>query len=401
MDSRNAHDIDSCYRFLALSARAEPHPFMDAQVTSALKSFTAWELLPAQAELHGMGPLVWHHLNRLQLGLPLETQRSFNGLYLRHRTLNQAHTLVLLDVTSRLERAAMRALVLKGLALAHEYYPDPALRPASDIDLLVQKEDVLPALDLLKEAGYRVNTPQTSQTTSLGSQSTSGLLPKELTVSSPPQNGLVTRIELHHYDPRVRSLVDNSLDDEFLGFDAAPHQISIGEGEIYVPHPMDTLAYLTRHLTRHMFVAAHSNPLPLRWIADIVSLVERHAESIDWPRSPALLNRLEVIYSLTPFPESLAAFIPIKRIRPPDGVNRYPQGWPQQVFPEWKRGGFWNYLQRAFTSPAYIWHTLSTPSAWWLRLQYGVEKKSVFWTGQVTYRIQIFRMAVAKLLRTR
>ena len=392
MDPKNDHNIEQCYRLLATCARAEGHPLMDEQLRGQVAAFTAWDELPKQAEMHGMGPLLWHHLKRLDIDLPLDTKRSINGLYLRHRSFSQAHTKALLDVTALFEEAGIRALVLKGLGLAYEYYPDPVLRPDSDIDLLLKADDVLPALNLLSGAGYRVDDPP---------HSPSGLLPKELTASSPLENGLRTHIELHHYDPRAISVVDNSLDDEFSGFNLPPHSVQVGESEIYVPDPMNTLDYLIRHFARHMFVATEKVPLPLKWIADIVCLVERNAASIDWSQQAALLNRLEVIYGFTPFPEHLSDVIPIQKSAPATGVNQYPKGWPQEVKREWKRAGILTYFGKTFASPAYIWHTLSTPTAWWLRLQYGIDDKSVFWYGQVVYRMQVLKMAFAKFVQGR
>ncbi len=382
--------IDPTYRLLALCARAEGHPIFYEQLKNQLRDFTAWRELPAQAEQHGMASLLWHHIQRAGINIPPETKQALIGLYLRHRIFNQAHTQVLLEINSLFEAAGIRPLVLKGLALAHQYYPDPALRPISDIDLLLNQADVLPALDLLAGAGFRVDTP------------TSKLLPKELTADSPLRDGLRVHVELHHFDPRSRSIVDHSLDDEFIGFDAPPQSIAIGDGSVYMPDPMDTLDYLFRHFTRHLFVSTDSNPLPSKWIADVVSLVEHHAETMDWDslrkQAPALLNRLEVIYSLTPLPERLAAVIPIRQIQPPDGVGKYPQGWPQQVYPEWKRMGILYYLRRTFASPAYIRHTFSAPSNWWLRLYYGINADSVFWYGQVAYRMQVLKMIPWKFL---
>ncbi len=381
MDSTNDHSIDPCYRLLALCARADPHPFMDEQLKDCIVNFTAWNDLPVQAELHGMGPLLWHHLHRLDIKLPQDTQRLIAGLYLRHRALNLEHLRILLEVTSLLEHVGIQAVVLKGLALAYEYYPNPALRPASDIDLLLKKDDVLPAVGLLMEAGYKTYTPHADLEQ----------LPKELKVSSPLKDGLSIDIELHYHDPQARSLIDSSPDDEFIGFNAPPHAVKIGSQMIYCPDPMDHLDYLIRHLTRHMFAATDARPLPLKWIADIISLVEHHAEQINWSEPKALVDRLEVLYSLTPFPEDLSAVIPIKQIQVPSGVNQYPQGWPQHAFSEWKKIGFWKYIASTFASP----------SDWWLSLYYGIPRKKVFWFGQVVYRYQVFKMVLSKLMPIR
>src|SRR5688500_16619285 len=139
MDSTNDHSVDPCYRLLALCARADPHPFMDEQLAGGIEGFTAWNDLPRQAELHGMGPLLWHHIRRLDLAIPHETKKILSGLYLRQRVFQQVQVQVMLEIISLLEQHDIRAVLLKGLALAYEYYPDPILRPASDIDLLLKK----------------------------------------------------------------------------------------------------------------------------------------------------------------------------------------------------------------------------------------------------------------------
>jgi len=380
--------IDPTYRLLSLCARAEVHPAFAEQLAGQVHEFTAWQGLLARAEVHGMAPLLWHHLHSIQAEIPEETARTLRGLYLRHRLNNQIHTRTLLQIVEVLGKAGIQPLVLKGLALAYEYYPDPALRPVSDIDLLFKQDEVLPALRLLKDVGYQVELPSAGQKR----------LPKELTAHSPLVDGMRVHVELHHYDPRGRSIVDHALDDEFMGFGAAPHEVKAGDGKFLAPDSMDTLLYLIRHLTRHLFVATATNPLPLKWIADVISLVERHAAGMDWTQDPALLNRLEVFYSLTPLPEHLKQVIPIQQIAPHEDAGQYPQGWPQQVYPEWKRGGFINYMRRMLASPAYIRHTVTVSPGWWLRVIYGIDEDAVAWYGNVVYRMQVLKMIPWKVL---
>lgn len=61
-------------------------------------------------------------------------------------------------IFSALERISVRALVLKGAALAHVIYAHPGLRPACDIDLLVREVDRLNVEKLLKRFGYSCET---------------------------------------------------------------------------------------------------------------------------------------------------------------------------------------------------------------------------------------------------
>ena len=382
--TNNNNGLDQTYRLLALCARAESHPLMVEQLSRQIEAFTCWQELPAQAELHGMAPLLWHHLRRSGISLPAETERAITGLYLRHRASNLVHTRTLEEIVTLFEQAGIRPLVLKGLALAYEYYPDPALRPIRDIDLLLKQDEIKPALDLLADAGFRVDTPPASRIP--------GLLPKELTADSPLHKGLITHIELHHYDPRQRILNDSTPDDNFIGFDASPHKLLIGKSAVYVPAPVDTLNYLFRHLKKHLLVGTTNSPLLLKWVADIVSVVERHAETLDWDylrrQDPAFLERLEVFYSLTPMPEIYAKIIPVGQVTFPSGLNQYPKGWPNAKIKKWRQVG----LLRFF------WQTFTPPSEWWLRLYYGIGKGSCFWYGQVVHRIRIIGLMIWLLI---
>jgi len=366
--------ISPAYRLLALCARAESHPAFDEELTRQLRGFTDWASLPAQAEIHGMSPLLWHHLRNAQAQIPEETARTLRGLYLRHRLNNQIHLRVLLEMMDILQQENIQPVVLKGLALAHTLYPDPALRPVSDLDLLFKQDEALSAARLLANAGFQVDLP------------TSKRIPKTIFVTAPMRDGIRVNIEAHHYDPKGRA-PDGSRDDEFIGFDSPPEAVRLDEGTFPAPPPLETLLYLSRHLGRHLFETTAERPLQLKWTADIISLVERHAASLDWESlrqtHPELLTRLELFYSLTPIPPTLSGVLPIRRISPPADCNQYSSGWPHHKISQWKRFGFWRFLRQTF----------SPPSVWWLRLTYGIEERPAFWYGRVVYPLQVIRLA--------
>lgn len=364
---------DSIYQLLALCARAEGHPAFYEQLAGQLRAFAAWDELPAQAELHGMGPLLWHHISKSGIVIPDETRRILQGLYLRHRLHNQNTASVLIGINALLQKSGIQPLVLKGLALAYQYYPDPALRPGSDIDLLLKQSDFLPALKLLAEAGFSVRIPP----------QTLKRLPKELTADSPPRDGISVRVELHHYDPKGRHEKGNFPDTEFENLDAHPQTVTINGNIIYTPGYIETLHYLMRHITKHLFISHADNPVQIKWMADIISLVEHHAEKINWAdlkrNRPELPNRLELFYSYTPLPERLADIIPIKQVAPPSGLNQYPPGWPHQSITQWRRVGLLKFIRQIFIPP----------SDWWLRLYYGLGEQSLFWHRHIVYRAQV------------
>jgi hypothetical protein len=61
---------------------------------------------------------------------------------------------LLLSVVRELGRAGVQARVLKGTAVAHLDYADPALRPFGDIDLLVQGDDFETAAAVVSGLGF-------------------------------------------------------------------------------------------------------------------------------------------------------------------------------------------------------------------------------------------------------
>lgn len=355
------------YRLLALCARAESHPAFDDELKKRLREFTAWDELPALAESHGTAPLLRYHLRRVEANVPAETARILGGLHLRHRMNNQLHTSVLMEMLEIFDKEGIKPLVLKGLALAYQYYPDPALRPVSDLDLLFRREEVLPALNLLKQAGYQVPTFKK--------------ISKSIVITSPPRNGISVSIEVHHDNPRERA-PDGSRDDEFIGLDSPPAQVACDGGSFLAPAPRDHLLYLSRHLARHVLETTVEKPLQLKWAADMISVAERHASELDWTdlqkRHPDLLTRLEIFYNLTPLPEALAGIIPVRKISTPAGCNQYPGGWPRYKIREWRRFGLWKFFKQTF----------SIPSNWWLGLYYGIDERQTFWYG-LRYLLQL------------
>ena len=117
-----------------------------------------WEALAALAVRHRVAPLLHWQLKRsggiakvppaiaetLSRAM-LRAVRNFTLQDIAHRTLDE-----------RLREAGIPAIWLKGAALARTIYPDPALRPMGDLDVLVPHDRCFAALDVLQREGYRL-----------------------------------------------------------------------------------------------------------------------------------------------------------------------------------------------------------------------------------------------------
>ncbi len=116
-----------------------------------------WPALVALADRHRMGPMLEWSLRQARFALPSRSAaavltRSALRSARRYSVQEIAHH----EISALLTRAAIPAIWLKGAALARTLYPDPTLRPMSDLDVLVSPEQCVAAVDLLCHAGYRL-----------------------------------------------------------------------------------------------------------------------------------------------------------------------------------------------------------------------------------------------------
>jgi hypothetical protein len=104
----------------------------------------------------GMGPLLGWWLEQGKIA----ATRSIGDVLALHLDHNRRRTEGLIraatDVAGRFLRHHIPVLVLKGAHTATEYFPDPATRPASDIDLLVADTQAIAAGNLLQDAGFQL-----------------------------------------------------------------------------------------------------------------------------------------------------------------------------------------------------------------------------------------------------
>lgn len=224
-----------------------------------------WDYLLSIAREHRLGAMLHHRLKRSDLaGVIPELVLAYLKAAHRKRSLR---SLViyreLVKVTRLLEAEQIPSIALKGAYLACFAYPDPALRPMRDLDLLLKPEQTIRAFELLKECGYRPVYDCLPESYFVDREHLSPLM-------SP--DGI--SIELHH---RL-----NALDQE------NPH-LSDAEGQVWARSQLKTIGGnelrflcaedLLLHLCIHAALRHNFNLGPLA-LVDVVWLVETH--SIDW-----------------------------------------------------------------------------------------------------------------------
>ncbi len=149
---------------------------------------------------------------------------------------------VLLDFTRRacasLASASIPVLLLKGIDLCERVYQNPALRPMHDVDLLVPRASLRPAMSTLVAAGLRAEEAPGD-----------GNLRHSVVLSGPPP--LRPHVHLHWHLanasyplPYVERIDLDGLWRRSLPWPGAPESARI-------PSPADLAVYLCEHLVKH------------------------------------------------------------------------------------------------------------------------------------------------------
>ena len=143
-------------RLLLYCARTEMDERTVEAVWELLKGELDWGYLLAAAIRHAIPQLLYHNLKAIGAegtvppGVLGRMERMYYANALRHLRFSRA----LEEVLRAFKEMGVEAIVLKGMALATQVYPVAALRQCGDIDVLVRKEDVPRAEEVLLGLGY-------------------------------------------------------------------------------------------------------------------------------------------------------------------------------------------------------------------------------------------------------
>lgn len=300
-----------------------------------------WSTLVADAEDHGLSPLLRLHAVSAGVEFPVFVRQQLASLAVRHREASRVHTAALLEMVAALERRGVRPVVLKGAVLAHELYSGPERRPRRDIDLLVSKADALPAVGVLRSLGY--DGPAVAP---------GPRRHHHLPGMAAEREGFRVSVEVH-----TDALSPDQPDR--LSLDTASTRlrtVDVGGTRVQALGHEDMI----RHLSAHLLEPGHQTRLIN--VVDFVAYAERHVETIDWDRvrraSARTLVTLTLMHYLTGLPEALAWARPTSDAPEPSGVG---YGFPMLSTIDWKGRPLISTLAQ-----------LLYPSAWWMHAFYAV-----------------------------
>jgi len=170
-------------------------------------------------------------------------------------------------VLAALNAAEIPVIVLKGAALAHTVYRNPAVRPMCDVDLLVQEQDVPTALDCCKALKYETCDREAHAGDTLTYEN-------EIMLRKPETVNAV--LELHW------SLFDSPYYQAQLPMEwfwETAQSVTIEGITTRILGTEAQILHLCGHLALHH---GHGTQLSWHWLYDIAALVMHPGTQLDW-----------------------------------------------------------------------------------------------------------------------
>jgi hypothetical protein len=164
-------------------------------------------------------------------------------------------------ILDRLAAEKIPAVVLKGAALAEVVYGNPAVRPMSDVDLLVREADLSGAMAALVDLGYDIIPPAAYR--------------NEVVLQ---KDGATAAIELH-WGLFVSPSHQHVFSMDWLWETTMPIQID-GTPTLMLGPEAQLL-----HLCGHLFLHHHSDEdARLLWLHDVAEVIICYQDQLDWDR---------------------------------------------------------------------------------------------------------------------
>jgi hypothetical protein len=318
-----------------------------------------WTRLIANADEHGLAPLLREHLRTAGADVPAGARRTLAATAAREADTARVRTAVLGEIVGALDAEGIPSVALKGPAIAIGFYEEPSSRPMRDLDILVAADEARLATAVLARLGF---------VDLAGADPVS----HHLTPMHRRTRGVQVVVELHvdavnETRPFALRLVRDGGKLSLIGGPGKqPNDswvavetfgaVCVDGHDVRTLAPVETLWHLCIHIVQLY------QPLRLIAVADILRVEKRLLALPDglrgvtgrYPRVEAVLALLHALVDRTANAESGPD---VGRLR---DVGLDYDGWPRRLRPN--AGAVAEWLQ----------DTLN-PGDWWLGLHYGVE----------------------------
>lgn len=248
------------------------HPIAE-RVRALVQQEIDWEHLLRTSISHGVAPLLYRSLTgTCPEAVPDRIMRQLRDYSYANALRNLLMTQELLKILNAFEAHHITAVPFKGPLLAESVYGDVSLRQFCDLDILVPRQDVVRAKEILVSQGYSLQFPLTRRQEAC-------YLESRHHFSLRHRDGWPF-VELHW---RIRARYFSSrLDAEAFWHHLEP--MSLRGKEVWAFSPEDLLLILCSHASRHFWTR-------LEWICDVAELIGVHKE-LNWQRLIGRARRL-------------------------------------------------------------------------------------------------------------
>ena len=267
-------EISPEWQFVLASARLV-HTDVDRILTQKLITDRRvdWSRVEKIALAHDVAPLMHRALKSLGVADKIDsgTRATLANAYYGNAVRNQLLFGELAAVLSALQKTGTAVIVLKGAALADAIYLNRALRPMSDVDLLVRKADVTIAESILAGMGYKLHEWQQDSKDWFWRADYHFSFSRDLNAT------MRSCMEVHWH---VESQAESSHVD-IDGFWDRAVRAEIAGVPAFVLCAEDLLLYLCLHACKHELTGG------LRAFCDISEVVRHNGYLIDWDQLQA------------------------------------------------------------------------------------------------------------------
>ena len=285
-DTDSKQDIVQQFVLLILQGRWDPSAILEGRDLISRNSLD-WECCYKSIAANGVAPLIYSII-RDQGVFPPIIEQKLQKAYEHNRVRNIYIFSELKTILRRFEVVGIPNILLKGVVLSKEIYGDIALRPLTDMDLLVHPVETDSALKVLKSLGYDSLIPERGVNSSL-------LFENEVLLVKP--GPIRTVIEIHW------SLLDSPYYQHFLDmnwFWQTARKLDFFGAPTTIFSPEAQLLHLCSHLMLH-----HSGER-LLWQHDIAEVIVHYDETIDWGE---LFDRAKIYDLVIPTQNILSSVI--------------------------------------------------------------------------------------------
>ena len=262
------------------------------------------EALRQLIERERVGPLLHRALNRSGTLSPA-TCAALRDSYRATAMRNLVFLNELDGCLKRLAAAGVAAVVLKGAALAKPVYGSLALRPMSDLDILVQRRDMAGARAVVEDLGFHLS----------GVETHSGVLVEyENALAFTKPGAVCVDLDVHW------SLLDSPFYQRELAMEWFWNSARVQPLGGFSAPTLGPEALLL-HLCAHLML--HHQGTRLLWWNDIAQVLHVERRSLNWDE---VFDRSRAYQLLLPMREALAAewIAPI----PPEVLRRFAAARP-------------------------------------------------------------------------